>query len=170
MYKFFATATIVLAFQFANSHISSAAGLEVSGEFARASAGLKRNGVIFFTVKNQGRNDNTLVSVLTDVSKRAELHGHSTNDGVMRMSKIKGGIQIPAGSIAQLKPGGFHVMLLGLKAPLKKGETIYATLLFKDGHSIKINVPILGVGAKSTIGHSDMNYDGMMKKGMKHHH
>jgi periplasmic copper chaperone A len=168
MQKIVTIAIVTLLLQLTSFHVASAAELEISGAFARASAGPARNGAVFLTVKNHGKGDDTLISASTDVSKRAALHGHSMKDGIMRMSQVKGGIPVSAGSVAHLKPGGFHVMLMGLKSPLKKGKKITVTLTFKSTAKIKVDVPILGVGAKSSMKHGDMKHDGMMKKEMKH--
>ena len=164
MYRTVTIAISVLLLQLASIQIVSAAELDVSSEFARASAGLARNGAIFLTIKNHGKSDDTLISASTDVSKRTELHGHSMKDGIMWMSQVKGGIPIPAGGMAQLKPGGFHVMLMGLKLPLKKGEKVAVILTFKNGSQIKVDVPILGAGAKSAMKQGNMKHHGMMKK------
>ncbi len=165
MSKIGAIAVAAFIFQLASSQIASAVEIEISNAFARASAGAARNGAIYLTIKNRGQDDDMLASVSTDVSKRAELHGHSMKDNIMRMSKIKDGILVSAGSTAQLKPGGFHLMLLELKSPLKKGNQIAVTLTFKKAGKIEINVPILGVGSKSAMQHGGMkSHRSLLKK------
>jgi copper(I)-binding protein len=146
-----AIAMAVFIFQLVISQIASAMEMEISNAFARASAGAARNGAIYLTIKNRGQDDDVLASVSADVSRRAELHGHSMNDNIMRMRQIKEGILVSAGSTVQLKPGGFHLMLLELKSPLKKGGQIAVTLTFKNAGKIEINIPVLGVGSKPAM-------------------
>lgn len=138
-------------------HPANAGDLEVSGAFARASAGPARNGAVFFTVKNHGKKADVLISAATDVAKKAQLHGHTMKDGMMNMSQVKSGIPVPPGGMAMLKPGGQHVMLMGLKAPLKVGEKLSLVLTFKNGDNMTVDIPILGVGAKSAMGQKGMS-------------
>ncbi len=58
--------------------------------------------------------------------------------GVMKMAELKGGLDLPAGKAVELKPGGYHVMLMDLKAPLEKGSTVPVTLIFKDAKGAEV--------------------------------
>jgi len=88
----------------------------------------------FMVLHNQGRKDVELVKAESTVAKSTELHNHINDGGVMRMRPVKA-IPIKAGGEAALKPGGYHVMLIGLNASLKEGETVNITLGFADGSS-----------------------------------
>ena len=77
----------------------------------------------------------------------------------MHMSQVKGGIAIPSNGMVELKPGGYHVMLMGLKAPLKKGGKFMLKLTFKKAGQKTIHVPILGVGAKSATSNGHMGHN-----------
>ena len=69
------------------------------------------------------------------------------NGGVMQMREIVGGLEIPAHGAVKLAPGGSHLMFLGLKHPLAKGDTVKATLTFEHAGQITVDLPVLGVGA-----------------------
>jgi len=75
--------------------------------------------------------DPTLVAVASGVAKMAELHESSSEGGLMRMRPVDA-LELPAGQVVELKPGGFHAMLLGLYDPLPVGSTVPLTLTFKD--------------------------------------
>lgn len=72
-----------------------------------------------------------LVSVATPAAATAQIHEMSTEGGVMRMGEMKEGLPLPAGEAVSLKPGGNHVMLMGVTAPLKAGDTVSLTLTFE---------------------------------------
>ncbi|NCC28249.1 MAG: copper chaperone PCu(A)C, partial [Gammaproteobacteria bacterium] len=75
------------------------------------------------------------------VSEVVELHTHVEEDGMMRMRRIEK-IEIPAGETVTLKPGGLHVMLIGLKQPLEPGDTVDLALTFEDGSRIPVQAPV----------------------------
>ena len=156
MKKAFVAAFILLL---SSSNNATASELEISNAFARASAGPARNGVIFLTVKNSTKQADILLSAATDIAKKTQLHGHTMKDGMMYMSQVKGGIAVPSGGMAELKPGGHHVMLMGLKAPLKKGGKIMLMLTFKNAGQKTVHVPVLGVGAKSATSNGHMGHN-----------
>lgn len=129
----------------------------VSDAWARASPGAVKNGAAFMTLKSHGEADR-LVSASAPVSAVVELHTHINDNGVMRMRQISG-IDLPAGETVILKPGGLHVMLIGLKAPLMEGESFPLTLTFEKTGSFTVQVPIkkvgaMGQGKKDMSGHS----------------
>jgi copper(I)-binding protein len=75
--------------------------------------------------------DTALVSASSPVAGVVEIHEMKMDGGVMKMSAIKS-LAVPAGKAVELKPGGYHVMLMDLKQPLKEGETVPVTLNFED--------------------------------------
>ncbi|MGB0747830.1 MAG: copper chaperone PCu(A)C [Magnetospiraceae bacterium] len=118
----------------------------VSDSWSRASAGPARAGAAFMTITNTGAVDDQVVAAASDVAKRVELHTHKMDGGVMRMRQVPG-IPVPAGGTADLKPGGFHVMLMGLNDPLVEGESFTVTLTFENAGEVTITVPILAPGS-----------------------
>src|ERR1700754_3488725 len=103
----------------------SAGKVSVETPWARASAGT--TGAAYFTLKNQGDADDRLVAVSTPAAGKAELHTMTMEGDVMKMRPVDG-IPVAAHGTAELKPGGLHVMLMELKAPLKQGESFPLTL------------------------------------------
>lgn len=125
---------------------SAHAKVMIEAPFARASAGLAKNGAAFLTVKNMTGEADRLIGVRSDVAARTELHTHLKEDGVMKMRRVEA-IEVPADGMAMLAPGGDHVMFMGLKAPLKEGETFPLTLIFEKAGEITATITVGGVGA-----------------------
>jgi copper(I)-binding protein len=128
---------------------AAAHGHHVSGAFARATPGHLKNGAAFLILENTTDKDDALVAAQAPVATSVELHTHTHDNGVMRMRQVP---EIPVAAHAEtvLRPGGYHVMLIGLKAPLQEGENFPLTLKFKSGASIVVNVPVKAVGAMGT--------------------
>ena len=141
---------VVLAALWLSSGAAAADGIMITGAFARASAGTGKNGAAFMTLKNHSSRDYHLVAVRTARARKAELHTHIHDQGVMRMRPVAR-ITVPAGAAATLKPGGDHVMLMGLTAPLKKGDTLSLTLVFEHAGEIAVAVPIGAIGARGPV-------------------
>ena len=76
-------------------------------------------------------------------------------NGTMQMRELAGGLPIPADGTAVLKPGSYHVMLIGLKKPLKEGETFPLTLTFEKAGKITVDVPVKAMGATQGGGNMD---------------
>ncbi|WP_405048398.1 copper chaperone PCu(A)C [Rhodoferax sp.] len=78
-----------------------------------------------------------LVGASTPVAGVAQVHEMKMDGGVMKMAEVKGGLELPAGKAVQLKPGGYHVMLMDLKSTLAKDSTVPLTLIFKDAKGVE---------------------------------
>jgi len=104
--------------------------LDVKNAWARATVqGQKATGAFMtITSKDAGK----LVSVSSPVAGVVEVHEMKMEGDVMRMRAVEGGLDLPAGQAVELKPGGYHVMLMDLRLPLVKDTTIPMTLVFKD--------------------------------------
>ena len=95
----------------------------------------------FMVLKNDGGKDAKLVRAENSVSKITELHTHLNEGGVMKMRQVPA-IDIKAKGEAVLRPGGFHVMMIDLKTPLKDGDKVAIILGFEDGSSKQIEAPV----------------------------
>jgi copper(I)-binding protein len=112
------------------SFASYAGDIEISGAWVRATApGQDAAGVDATITSKQAA---TLVGVSSPVAKTAELHSMTNEGGMMKMREVKE-IELPAGKRVSLRESGYHLMLNGLKAPLKEGETVPLTLSIKVG-------------------------------------
>ena len=120
-------------------------GLTVKDGWARASTPGAKNGAAYVTIMNHGMKSDALISVVSDVSAKVELHSHKKDGGVMRMRRILS-VPVPAHSVAELKPGGDHIMLIGLKRQLKVGDCIILTLRFQSGATQVLEVMVMKNG------------------------
>lgn len=117
----------------------SASGHSMSGGEMPAAGG---NSAAYMTLVNSGGSADRLLSAATDVAATVELHESKMVDGVMQMNPVQGGIPVPANGQAELKPGGLHVMLIGLTRDLKDGETVKLTLTFEQAGTIEVEAPV----------------------------
>ena len=124
-----------------------ASSLRIEQPFARATAATARAGGAYMTIVNSGATADRLLRAESSVAARVELHTVIKEGDVMRMREVPG-IDVPANGKAMLAPGGFHVMLMELKAPLKAGDTAPITLVFEKAGRIVVAVPILPLGAQ----------------------
>lgn len=118
-----------------------AAGVRVDGAWARASAGAARNGAAYMTIRNDGKAADRLVAASSPAAGKVELHTHLKDGEVMRMRQVMT-VEIAPGTPAVMQPGGLHVMLLDLKAPLKDGERFPVTLNFEKAGSMTVTVEV----------------------------
>lgn len=126
--------------------------LTIVQPWARATAPSAKAGAAFMTIHNNGGTPDRLIGASTEVAEKAELHTHIKEGDVMRMRPVKA-IDIPAGGTTELRPGGFHIMLIGLKHPLQEGEHFPLTLTFAGAGSIAVEVEVTKGGA---MGHGPM--------------
>jgi len=123
--------------------------LSVSDVWSRATAPEAPVGAVFMMIRG-GASDNRLVaaSVPESIADRVELHTHRHDaaTGVMRMREVDG-IDVPAGKAVMLKPGGLHIMLMGLAGRLEEGGRIPLTLVFESGEEISAEAAIMAAGA-----------------------
>jgi copper(I)-binding protein len=108
---------------------------------ARAGAG-SGTGAAFFTVTNNGAEDDRLVSATSDVAAAVEVHEMKMVSGTMEMSPLIDGLPVPAREAVALEPGGYHIMLIGLMRDLKAGEQFEITLTFERAGEATLELPI----------------------------
>jgi copper(I)-binding protein len=119
----------------------SAEGVAVAEPFSRP-APQGGNGAGFFTLTNANTGPDTLLRVESPIAARVELHETSTEGGVMRMRELEGGLKLKAGETVVFKPGGKHVMFLGLVRPLAIGDKVPATLVFEKAGRAPIELTV----------------------------
>lgn len=127
--------------------------LTISDPWSRALPPNAPAGAAYFTVTNQGQAQDRLVGAASDVAGKAELHTHVKSGEMMRMQKVDA-VDIPAGGEATFAPGGNHVMLIGLKRPLKDGEQFPLTLEFEKAGKVQVEVPVRA-DAQGNMQHHD---------------
>jgi copper(I)-binding protein len=104
------------------------------------------NSAAFMTLKNSSDHAVALVSADSEAAMTVELHEHVNVNGMMQMRQIPK-IEIPANGSTLLKPGGLHVMLIGLTHKLKEGNNVTLTLNFSNGETITLDAPIKKIAA-----------------------
>ena len=93
-----------------------------------------------------------LVSVATPAAASGQIHEMKTEGGVMMMAELKEGLPLPAGEAVALKPGGNHIMLIGVTAPLKAGDTVSLSLTFEHAAAQDVQAKV-GQPAPAAQGH-----------------
>lgn len=130
----------------------SAEDISVNQPWARATAPSAVNGAIFAEIANAGAAADELISasVAPTIADHIELHAHTKDGhGVMRMTPVPF-VSIPGGGKTALKPGGFHIMLLGLKHPLIAGQQIPVTLTFAHAGRMEATAIIGSIAASES--------------------
>jgi hypothetical protein len=134
---------------------ASAQNVEVQGAWARATVqGQKATGAFMTLTAKEGSR---LVSAASPVAGVTEVHEMAMEGDVMKMRAIAG-LDLPAGKAVELKPGGYHVMLMDLKLPLQKDTSIPLTLTFKNAKGVEtkteIKVPVTQMAPGAMSGHT----------------
>jgi len=135
---------ILVAIGFVLPALAQTKTIEIDHPWARASAG--KTGAVYMTIKNTGDADDRLVKVETPAAERAQMHIEINDNGVMKMRPMPA-IDVKAKAQATLQPGGMHVMLFGLKQPMKAGQTIQLTLTFEKSGTLDVTVPVEKAGS-----------------------
>jgi copper(I)-binding protein len=135
--------------------------LEIEHAWARPSTG--PNGAAYLEIDNKGTAPDRLVAASTTAAAKAELHTHIMDGNIARMRPVDA-IEVTPGSATVLKPGGLHIMLVGLKAPLKEGDKVALTLTFENAGKVELSVPVqkmAGGMEHGGMGHGGMTHGGM---------
>jgi periplasmic copper chaperone A len=142
----------------------TAGSLKISAPWARATPKGASVGAGYMKITNTGTALDRLVSGATEISERFEVHAMSMDNGVMQMRSMDQGIEIKPGETIELKPGGYHVMFVGLKQPLEQGQPVKATLVFEKAGKVDVTFSVEGIGAQTGGGdHSMPGMGGGMK-------
>jgi copper(I)-binding protein len=144
-------AAAFLAFAAAAPAQQPPAGVVVEQAWARATPGSVKIGAAYVTVANKGAAADRLLSLSTPVAEAASLHETKMEGGIMKMRPLDE-LAIAPGQTLELKPGGNHIMLEGLKRPLKEGEHFPLTLTFEKAGAREIEVMVGKVGAMGPAG------------------
>ncbi len=122
--------------------------IEVTSAWTRATLPGAKVAGGFAVITNSGGTEDRLIAVSSPVAKKAELHTMKMVNDVMIMRPIEGGLPIPAGGSAELKPGGDHLMMMGLSAPLMEGHMVPVTMTFESGDEISLELMVMPANAK----------------------
>jgi copper(I)-binding protein len=121
--------------------------LTVTSPWTRATPGGAKIAGGYLKITNNGAAADRFIGTKSDVSDRVEIHEMSMSDGVMKMRPLPNGLEIKPGETVELKSGGYHLMFMDLKQPLKPGDTFRATLQFEKAGPLEVNFSVRGLGA-----------------------
>jgi len=133
------------------AHSYKLGSLEIGHPWARATPPTAPTGGGFLTITNKGTAADRLVSASSPAAASVQVHEMKMEGNVMRMRELANGLEIAPGATVTLAPGGLHMMMMGLKAPLKQGEKVPLTLVFEKAGTIDVEIAVEAMGA--TPGH-----------------
>jgi copper(I)-binding protein len=161
--QFFAYAFFVLVLAApARAEEVKAGDLVITQAWSRATPGGAKVAGGYLTIENKGAATDRLIGGSADVAGKVQVHEMATSNGVMTMRPLDKGLSIEPGKMVKFAPGGYHLMLLDLKSPLKQGDKVPVTLEFEKAGKVKLTFDVQGVGAQgpagagNTGGHMDM--------------
>ena len=146
-----AAAALALAVlgQAAGAEDYAAGSLQIGNPWTRATPRGANVAGAYLTITNKGSAADRLVGGSTEVAARFEMHNQVVEKGVAKMRPMGNGIEIKPGATVEFKPGGLHVMLVGLKEPLRQGQRVKGTLVFEKAGTVEVEYLVAPIGAQS---------------------
>jgi periplasmic copper chaperone A len=135
--------------------------LVVESGWVRATPNGAKAGAAYLTVENKGNVEDRLISGSSDVAPTVQVHEMKVDNGVMSMREVEGGLALPAHSRTDLKPGSYHLMLIGLTKPIAPGQDVALTLHFAKAGDVTLHLPAKDAYAMKSSG----GMGGMMQGG-----
>jgi copper(I)-binding protein len=167
-----ALATMLLAAAGARAADYDVGSIHIAEPWARATPKGASSGAGYLTVTNNGSAADRLTCAGSDAAAQCQIHTMSMENGVMKMRPVEGGLEIRPGETVTLKPGSDHMMFVNLKHPLETGNALEATLQFEKAGSVKVEFPVVALGAAApgvtTGGGTTMMHGGGMMQSTKH--
>ena len=119
--------------------------LTISKPTLRATPPSAKVGAGYLLITNNGGEDDMLIGLNSSFSKMAQIHSMKIEDGVMKMERIEDGIAIPAGTTITLKPGGNHLMFMGIQEPFIAGQNQKITLTFEKAGTVEVDFAVRSI-------------------------
>lgn len=140
------------------SAMPAAVQIEAVNATAYATAEGARTGAVFLTLNNAGNSDDMLIGASSDKATMTEIHESFVDeaDGTMQMRSVDN-VAVPSNGSVELKPGGYHIMLIDLLSPLVEGESFNVTLRLQDGGDVVVPVTVTAPGAAMDHSGHDMD-------------
>ena len=142
---------LLIAIGVATAHEFSANGVTVAHPWARATPGGAKIGGAYLEMSAAAGRGDRLIGARSPAAGAVEIHNHVMEGGIMKMRRVDA-ITVPGGKSVVLKPSGYHLMLTGLKAPLKEGDLLKFTLLFEKAGEIEVEATVEPIGAMGPHG------------------
>lgn len=115
--------------------------LKIEDAFVRPTPNGASVGAGYLKIINTGADADRLLSASSDISGKTEIHEMAMDNGVMKMRPLPNGLPIPAGATVTLQPGGYHIMFIDLKRPIKPGDIVHAELTFEKAGKSNVAFP-----------------------------
>ena len=131
----------------------AAGDITVTGAFSRAMLPSAPVGGGYMTITNVGSTPDRLVGATTEATDQVEFHDSKITDGMMEMTAMPEGIEIPAGGSVTLAPGGLHMMFIGPKAGFKEGVGVAVVLKFERAGELSVELSVGPIAADAPPGH-----------------
>jgi copper(I)-binding protein len=135
----------------ATAETYSAGGLQIVNPWTRATPGGATVGAGYLAITNKGPEPDRLIGGSVAAAARIELHTMTMENGIAKMRPLPS-LEIKPGATVEFTPGGMHMMFVGLKQPLKQGQTLKGTLVFEKAGSVPIEFTVQGIGAPAPSG------------------
>ena len=123
--------------------------LVITQAWSRATPGGARVAGGYLTIENKGSLPDSLLSGSTNAARKIEIHEMALEKGIMTMRPIDGGLFIEAGKTVKFEPGGRHLMLIGLTAPLTEGDQVSVSLAFEQAGPVTVPFAVQGIGGRA---------------------
>jgi periplasmic copper chaperone A len=131
------------------AHAQQQGDIAVTTPWTRA-AGQNGTGAGFLSIANRGSTADRLVGASSPIARVVEIHTHIREGDILRMRPVAA-VDLPPGGTVTLQPGGFHLMLIGLKEPLIQGQSVPLTLRFERAGEVQVMLAVQPAGARGPL-------------------
>lgn len=140
-----------------SAHEFKTGDIEIIHPWSRATPNGARVAAGYLTIRNNGSAPDRLVAITGEITDRAEVHEMKVDEnGVMKMSPLKDGLEIPAGGEVALKPGSYHIMFMQIKEPVTQDKPFSGTLTFEKAGTVPVEYSVEKMGGNADMsGHGD---------------
>lgn len=136
----------------------SAGNIQVDHPWSMPLPPVSANGAAYITIENKGTEVDRMVGASSPIADVVEVHEHVHENGLMKMQQVEGGLELGSGEKVSFAPGGLHLMLIGLRAPLVEGQEFPLKLQFEHAGELEVVVQI-GNSGDGEMGHSGHDMD-----------
>ena len=134
---------LLLARAAVGQDLGTSGEIHVFDAFARVNSPTSKVGAAYMTIVNSGTTADKLTGAFSEIATRIEFHDiKESEDGVVQMVHIDGGVDLPPGETVQFNRGELHLMLMGLNRSLSEGDEFYITLMFEKADPVDLTVPV----------------------------
>ena len=155
--RIIALLSLLLVPTFVSAHGFKLGALEIGHPWTRATPNGAEVAGGFLKITNTGTEDDRLVSVTVDGIAHVQIHEMKMENGMMSMRPLKDGLLIPAGATVELKPGSYHIMMMGLSQSFVEGTMVKGRITFEKAGSADIEFKVEAVGANPAETHQHTN-------------